>query len=73
MLLDEADAALDVKKREMFIKIIEAMREKVNSEQTFAITHNEMFSFYPIDIVDLSFRNRSDEYPMANFIEIEKD
>ena len=73
MLLDEADAALDVKKREMFIKIIEAMREKEESEQTFAITHNEMFSFYPIDIIDLSFKNRSDEYPMANFIEIEKE
>lgn len=72
MLLDEADAALDTKKREMFIKIIEAMREKVDGEQTFAITHNEMFSFYPVDIVDLSFSNNHTEYQLANYINIEK-
>jgi hypothetical protein len=31
-----------------------------------------MFSSYPVDILDLGFKNNSENYPLANFIEIER-
>lgn len=72
MLLDEIDGPLDSDNREKFIKILEKQIDKIDSEQNFLITHNSMFSSYPVDIVDLSFGSSSEEYPLANFIKVER-
>ena len=71
MLLDEVDGALDIRNREKFIEILENQIERIHAEQTFLITHNTMFSSYPVDIIDLSGKNDMDNYPLANFIDIE--
>lgn len=71
MLLDEIDGPLDENNREKFIAILENQIDRINSEQNFLITHNNMFYSYPVDIIDLSFNNTNrDKYPMANFIDI---
>lgn len=72
MLLDEIDGPLDTRNREKFIEILENQIDRIHSEQNFLITHNDMFSSYPVDILDLSFENNTDDYSMANFIKIEK-
>ena len=54
MLLDEIDGPLDSRNREKFIRILENQIERIDSEQNFLITHNAMFSSYPVDIIDLS-------------------
>ena len=71
MLLDEIDGPLDTTNREKFIRILEKQIERIDSEQCFLITHNAMFSSYPIDIIDLTF-GESNDYPLANYIEIER-
>ena len=70
MLLDEIDGPLDTINREKFIRILENQIDRIDSEQNFLITHNAMFSSYPVDILDLSFKNDKDAYPLATFIEI---
>ena len=55
MLLDEIDGPLDTRNREKFIRILERQIDRIDSEQNFLITHNSMFSSYPVDIIDLSF------------------
>lgn len=70
MLLDEIDGPLDIKNREKFIKILETQIDRIDSEQNFLITHNAMFSSYPVDIIDLSFSKDKDLYPLANYIDI---
>lgn len=72
MLLDEVDGALDDEKRSVFIDILNNQIERIHAEQSFLITHNDMFSSYPVDIVDFSFKNDTKEYPLANFIEIKR-
>ena len=72
MLLDEIDGPLDTDNRAKFIMILENQIERINSEQNFLITHNDMFSSYPVDIVDLGFKNNQDDYPMANFIKVKR-
>ena len=72
MLLDEIDGPLDSRNREKFIRILENQIDRIESEQNFLITHNAMFSSYPVDILDLSFDNNSDLYPLANYITIER-
>jgi chromosome segregation ATPase len=72
MLLDEVDGPLDLTNREKFIEVIENQIYRVKSEQSFLITHNAMFSSYPVDIIDLSFTNNHEEYPLANFIKIKR-
>lgn len=72
MLLDEVDGPLDTNNREKFIRILENQIDRIESEQNFLITHNSMFSSYPVDILDLSFKNDSDAYPLASFIKIKK-
>lgn len=71
MLLDEIDGPLDTNNREKFIKILENQIDKINASQSFLITHNSMFSSYNVDIIDLSFNNDKEQYPLANFIEIQ--
>lgn len=74
MLLDEIDGPLDIRNREKFIRILENQIERIGSEQNFLITHNDMFSSYPIDIIDLGFdENQSyNHYRLANYIKINK-
>ena len=72
MLLDEIDGPLDSTNREKFIRILEEQIEKIHSEQNFLITHNNMFSYYPVDIIDLSEENHTEQYPLANIIKIKK-
>ena len=71
MLLDEIDGPLDTRNREKFIDILENQIDRIHSEQNFLITHNSMFSSYPVDILDLSGKNDKDQYPLANFINID--
>lgn len=73
MLLDEIDGPLDMTNREKFIKILENQIDRIHSEQNFLITHNAMFSSYPVDILDLSFKNNNSDYELANFITIERN
>lgn len=70
MLLDEIDGPLDIYNREKFIKVLENQIDRINAEQSFLITHNSMFSSYNVDIIDLSFKNDKEQYPLANFINI---
>lgn len=70
MLLDEIDGPLDIYNREKFIKVLENQIDKINAEQSFLITHNSMFSSYNVDIIDLSFKNDKEQYPLANFINV---
>lgn len=51
MLLDEIDAALDMKNRNIFISILEQQLEEIDCEQVFMITHNNVFDNYPVDIL----------------------
>ena len=71
MLLDEIDGPLDSKNREKFIRILENQIDRIGSEQNFLITHNNMFSSYPVDIIDLSFEKNHEEYRLANYIPVE--
>lgn len=72
MLFDEIDAPLDSLNRENFIKILERHITRVGSEQNFLITHNNMFSSYPVDIIDLNRdKKREDQvYELAHYIPI---
>lgn len=71
MLLDEIDGPLDTTNREKFIQILENQIDRIDSEQSFLITHNDMFSSYPVDIIDLSYEH-NDDYKLANYIPIKK-
>lgn len=69
VLLDEIDATLDTKNREKFIQILEKQLDMIDGEQIFLISHNNMFSTYPVDVIDT--RNlKSKENTLANYISI---
>lgn len=73
MLLDEIDGPLDLNNREKFIQILENQIERIRSEQNFLISHNDMFSSYPVDIIDLNFSGINEDrekYKLANFITV---
>lgn len=72
MLLDELDGALDADNRPKFIPVIENQLERIHAEQSFAITHSDMFFTYPVDIIDLGFNHDmlAERYQMANFVDI---
>lgn len=53
MLLDEIDATLDSKNRLGFISMLDKQDEKINAEQTFLISHNNMFDMYDVDVLYL--------------------
>ena len=72
MLLDEIDGPLDTTNREKFIRIMENQIERIGSEQSFLITHNDMFSSYPVDVLDLSFNEQEKKYELANYIKIKR-
>lgn len=53
MLLDEIDSTLDIKFKEKFLKILENQIDRIDAEQCFFITHGNMFSSYPVDVLSL--------------------
>ena len=53
-LLDEVDATFDQEKREKAIAVIEKQNEIIQSEQTFIISHNNMYDQYPVDVLDFA-------------------
>lgn len=72
MLLDELDSVLDESNRQKFISIIEKQMDLIQSEQIFIISHNNMFSMYPVDLI--SVVDTKKEYgKLTNQIMIEKD
>lgn len=70
MALDEMDGPLDTTNRRKFIEILEEMIDRIGAEQIFLITHNDMFSYYPVDIIDLSETYDHNAYRLANFIPV---
>lgn len=72
MSLDEIDGALDTNNRRNFLLIMERQIDRIGSEQNFMITHNDAFSSYPVDIIDLSGKNDNEMYPYATYIPIIK-
>ena len=66
MLLDEIDSTLDTSNREKFLQIVETQLDMINSEQIFIITHNNMFSMYPVSVIDTTngtdFDNKLADY-----------
>lgn len=59
MLLDEIDSTLDIRFKEKFIKILENQIERINAEQCFFITHGNMFSSYPVDVISFDMDDTS--------------
>lgn len=51
-LLDEVDSTFDSSNRERFLSIIEHQNDIIHCEQEFVISHNNMFSQYPVDVLD---------------------
>ena len=47
--------------------------DRIESEQNFLITHNSMFSSYPVDIIDLSFKQDKTNYTLANYVNITRE
>lgn len=71
MLLDEIDSTLDTANREKFLTVLEKQVDMIDAEQIFLISHNNMFSMYPVDIVDT--RNEIDDsLKLAHQIPIQK-
>lgn len=71
MLFDEIDGGLDVRNREKFIAILLNQIDRIKSEQTILISHNNMFTSYPVDILDFSFSDNR-EYTLGNYIDVIK-
>jgi len=69
MLLDELDSVLDESNRSHFIALIEKLRELIEAEQIFCISHNNMFSMYPVDVISV-INKKPEDHRMANFIEL---
>lgn len=69
MLLDELDSVLDETNRSNFISILEKLIEMINAEQIFVISHNNMFSMYPVDVISV-INSKNDDNKMANYIEL---
>ena len=68
MLLDEMDSTVDLRFKEKFLMILENQIERIHADQCFFITHGNMFSSYPVDVV--SFGDTDSEY--KGTIKIEK-
>ena len=52
-LFDEPDGPFDDTNRQKFIPVLEKQLELNRIEQAFLITHNQMFSKYPVDVIDM--------------------
>lgn len=69
MLLDELDSVLDESNRSKFIAILEKLEDMIESEQMFVISHNNMFSMYPVDVVSVVNEINNDN-KLSNYIEL---
>ena len=69
MLLDELDSVLDESNRSKFIAILEKLEDMIESEQMFVISHNNMFSMYPVDVVSVVNEINKDN-KLSNYIEL---
>ena len=72
MLLDELDSVLDESNRSNFIAILEKLIEKIDAEQVFVISHNNMFSMYPVDVISV-INKKPNDHKMSNYIELYYD
>ena len=72
MLLDEMDSMLDTTNREKFIAILEHQIDIIEAEQIFLISHNNMFSNYPIDVITTN-NEKNDNNMLVNYITIKKE
>lgn len=72
ILLDEIDGNLDDEKRKKFISILDHLIEMIDGEQIFLISHNNLFSMYPVDVVSLD-GDVDFSMTLANYIPIKKD
>ena len=71
MLLDELDSVLDEKNRSGFIAVIEKLIDMIGAEQIFIISHNNMFSMYPVDNISVVDDTEASTY-LTNMIPIQK-
>lgn len=69
LLLDEIDSTLDTVNRMKFINILEKQIEMIDAEQVFLISHNNMFSMYPVSVINMK-NMRDDENKSADLIKI---
>ena len=71
MLLDELDSVLDEKNRSGFIAVIEKLIDMIGAEQIFIISHNNMFSMYPVDNISVVDAYDTENH-LTNYIPIKK-
>jgi DNA repair exonuclease SbcCD ATPase subunit len=69
LLLDEIDATLDTSNRMKFIQVLERWIDMIDAEQLFLISHNNMFSMYPVSVVSMN-NSVTDENKNADLIKI---
>ena len=70
ILLDEIDGNLDDRNRKKFISVLEKLIDMIDAEQIFLITHNNLFSMYPVDVISLT-GEIDQSIKLANYIPIE--
>lgn len=72
MLLDELDSVLDESNRSNFIAVTEKLSKIIKAEQMFTISHNNMFSMYPVDVISV-INEKPKNHQLANYIELVLD
>lgn len=72
ILLDEVDGNLDKKYRKKFIAVLEKLIDMIDAEQIFLISHNDLFSMYPVDVLSL-LDTENEELTLGNYIKIIKE
>ena len=69
LLLDEVDGPLDKGNKEKFLRVLETQMERINCEQVFMITHNQLFETYPVDVyVTIDKDNALEEFKNVNVL-----
>lgn len=71
ILLDEIDGNLDDEKRKRFIDVLERLIDMIDAEQIFLISHNNLFSMYPVDVISLN-GEIDGRMQLANYISVSK-
>ena len=61
-LLDEIDAPIHAVEREKFLLILSQHFKKINAEQAFIITHNDIFDGYPVNVITTSNEHLDNKY-----------
>lgn len=57
LLLDEIDGALSHENKQKFFYVLDKQLEKINAQQVFVISHNELYNTYPCDVILTSRQN----------------